>query len=63
MNRREKEMKYLTYLLVLVLAWHYAGSKAIAQRDDQSLAKTQVKVGMVTRSFADEKRKNWQGTA
>ena len=56
-------MKHLMLLLVITLAWYSAGSKAFAQTDNQSIAKTQFNVGMMTRSFVDEKRKNWQGTA
>lgn len=35
------------------------GGKVAAEADNQP----SIKVGMVTRSFVDEKRKNWQGTA
>ena len=56
-------MNHLKLLLVITFGWYSVGSKAIAQKDDQSFAKTQFKVGMVTRSFVDEKRKNWQRTA
>ena len=56
-------MKHVKLLLVITLAGHSAGIKAHAQRDNHASAKAQAKVGMVTRSFVDEKRKNWQGTA
>ena len=56
-------MKHVKLLLVITLAGHSAGIKATAQRDNHASAKAQAKVGMVTRSFVDEKRKNWQGTA
>ena len=55
--------KYLGLLLVIAVAWPYAGSDAIARRDDESSAQPSVKVGMVTRNFTDDKRMNWQGTA
>lgn len=55
-------MNYLRLLLVIVLAWHLSGSEAIAQRNDNLPSKPQAKVGMVTRNFTDENRKNWQGT-
>lgn len=47
-------------LLVIVLAWHFTGNQAIVQRNND--LPTQAKVGMITRNFKDEKRKNWQGT-
>lgn len=56
-------MNYLRSLFVIVLVWHHAGSEAIARRQDTTAAQPPVKVGMVTRNFTDEKRKNWQGTA
>ena len=56
-------MNYLRSLLVIVLVCHCAGSEAIAKRDDTPSAQPPVKVGMMTRNFTDEKRKNWQGTA
>jgi len=56
-------MSYKCLLLVILLASDYAGGKAFAQTDNQPLTKAQVKVGMVTRNFKDEARKNWQGTA
>lgn len=49
--------------MIIVLSWHCAGSKAAAKGGDKSSAKTESKVGMATRIFTDEKRKNWQGTA
>jgi predicted dienelactone hydrolase len=55
-------MTYLRLLLVIVLAWHFSGSKAIAHKHNPPTL-PQVKVGMVTRNFTDAKRKNWQGTA
>jgi len=45
-------MIHMRLLLIIILAWHFSSIDAIAQ----------VKVGMVTRSFTDESRKNWQGT-
>ena len=56
-------MIFLKSLLVIVFVWHSAGSGVIAERDEKFLAQPPVKVGMVTRNFTDEKRKNWQGTA
>jgi predicted dienelactone hydrolase len=50
-------------LLAIALACHISGIEALAQRSGNSLAQSQVKVGMVTRNFVDETRKNWQGTA
>lgn len=55
-------MKYVRLLLVIMLAWGYGGIKVIGQSDDRTSAKSRIKVGMVTRSFVDEKRKNWQST-
>lgn len=56
-------MYYLRLLLAATLGWHSSGSEAPAQRNVNSSAQTRVKVGMVTRDFVDEARKNWQGTA
>ena len=56
-------MKHLKLLLGITLAWYSMGSNNFAQRDNQSVAKRQFKVGMLTRSFVDAKRKNWEGTA
>jgi predicted dienelactone hydrolase len=56
-------MNRLSLLLVIVLACHLGGMAVIAQGDGKSSAQTQGKVGMVTRSFTDEKRQNWQRTA
>jgi predicted dienelactone hydrolase len=56
-------MNHLRLLLVIILAWHFPGSEAIAQREDNLPTLPQAKVGMVTRYFTDENRKNWQGTA
>src|SRR4051812_44338787 len=56
-------MNYFRLLLVMALAWYCSGSEAMAQRRDDLRAPTPSKVGMVTRNFTDEQRKNWQGTA
>ena len=56
-------MYYLRLLLAVVLAWHCLGSDALARISGNLSDPMQVKVGMVTRNFVDEKRKNWQGTA
>jgi predicted dienelactone hydrolase len=53
-------MIYLILPLLILLASQR--HEAIAQRDNQSSIQ-QFKVGMVTRSFEDNKRKNWRGTA
>src|ERR1041385_6373262 len=53
-------MTYSILALLILLAMQRP--EAIAQRDDQS-STHQFKVGMMTRSFEDDKRKNWQGTA
>lgn len=55
-------MNYLRSLFVILLVCHLSGS-AIAKRQNKSAAHPPLKVGMVTRNFMDEKRKNWQGTA
>jgi predicted dienelactone hydrolase len=57
---RVNEMTYSILALLILLAMQRP--EAIAQRDDQS-STHQFKVGMMTRSFEDDKRKNWQGTA
>ncbi len=49
-------MNYSRLLLIVALAWHFSASQAIAQE------KTQFRVGMVTRDYVDEARKNWQAT-
>jgi predicted dienelactone hydrolase len=46
-----------------VLPCHFAGTTATAQTHDKSSTLTPGRVGMITRSFTDEKRKNWQHTA
>jgi predicted dienelactone hydrolase len=56
-------MHYFIVLLAVALGWHFSASGAPAQRDGDSSVQTRVKVGMVTRYFVDETRKNWQGTA
>jgi predicted dienelactone hydrolase len=56
-------MNHLRLLLVITLAWHFSGSEAIAQRKYDLPMRLPIKVGMVTRTFTDQSRKNWQGTA
>lgn len=56
-------MHHLRLLLAVALAYHFSGTEALAQRSGNSSAQTRVKVGMVTRNFVDETRRNWQGTA
>ena len=56
-------MNRLRLLLVIILAWHFSVSAAIAQRNSSLPAQRQARVGMVTRNFTDENRENWQGTA
>lgn len=56
-----EEVNYLRLLLVIVLGWHFSGSEATAQKNDNP-RHPQARVGMVTRNFTDENRKNWQGT-
>lgn len=51
---------FRSWLLVIVLACFFSGSEAIAQKLSSP---TQARVGMVTRSFIDDDRRNWQGTA
>ena len=58
-----KAMKHLKLLLGITLIWYSVGSNDFAQRHKQSFTKREFKVGMLTRSFVDAKRKNWQGTA
>lgn len=55
-------MNHVRSLLILILAWNFAGSKAVA-RKHKLITPPQIKVGMVTRHFTDANRKNWQGTA
>jgi predicted dienelactone hydrolase len=57
-----KEMNYLRLLVVIVLAWYLSETGTMAQRSDNLPAQMLSKVGMMTRNFTDEKRKNWQGT-
>lgn len=56
-------MNHLGLLLVMICAWYFSASEAIAQRNSNLPALPQARVGMVTRNFTDENRKNWQGTA
>lgn len=49
-------------LLLVLLPWQFAGTTAAAQPRDKSATLTLSSVGMITRSFTDEKRKNWQHT-
>src|SRR5882762_1212090 len=56
-------MNHIRVLLVIILTAHFSGSEAIAQRNSNVPAPPQARVGMVTRNFTDENRKNWQGTA
>jgi predicted dienelactone hydrolase len=56
-------MNFLRILLVIILAWHFSVTAAIARRNIDSPLLPQTRVGMVTRNFTDEKRKNWQATA
>jgi len=58
-----KKMNHLRLLLVIIIAGHFSGGEAIAQRKHTSPTPLPGKVGMVTRNFIDENRKNWQGTA
>src|SRR5919206_5247231 len=59
----DKRMKYLRLLIILAYACHLSESRAFAQRDAGPPVAGQVKVGMVTRNFTDDHRKNWEGTA
>jgi predicted dienelactone hydrolase len=56
-------MRYLGLPLAVVLICHVSGSGALARQGDSLSARVPVRVGMVTRNFVDETRKNWQGTA
>jgi predicted dienelactone hydrolase len=56
-------MRYLRLFVILLLAWHLSEIGTFAQRNDNSQSQLQAKVGMVTRDFTDEDRKNWEGTA
>ena len=56
-------MSYLRLLIVLAFVYHLSGGAGFAQRTDNSSVPRQAKVGMVTRNFTDERRKNWEGTA
>jgi predicted dienelactone hydrolase len=56
-------MSCFRLLVILMLAWHLSEIGATAQRNDDERAQMQAKVGMVTRNFTDENRKNWEGTA
>jgi predicted dienelactone hydrolase len=55
-------MHYLRLLLAVVLALHFSGSDELARSYESPSDSIQFKVGMVTRNFVDETRKNWQGT-
>lgn len=50
-------------VIILASIHHLSGSGAFAQRDDTSPVPVRAKVGMVTRDFTDERRKNWEGAA
>jgi predicted dienelactone hydrolase len=56
-------MNHLGLLLVVVLASHFSGKETSAQKNDNLPVQPLSRVGMVTRNFTDDKRKNWQGTA
>ena len=56
-------MSCFRLLVILMLAWHVSEIGALARRNDNERAQMQAKVGMVTRNFTDENRKNWEGTA
>jgi predicted dienelactone hydrolase len=58
-----KNMSCFRLLVILMLAWHVSEIGALARRNDNERAQMQAKVGMVTRNFTDENRKNWEGTA
>ena len=58
-----RKASYLRLLLLVVLPWHFAGTTAPAQTRDKFSPSTPASVGMITRDFTDEKRKNWQRTA
>lgn len=49
-------MNYLRLLLVVALVGHFSAGRVAAQE------KAPFRVGMVTRSYEDEARKNWQAT-
>jgi predicted dienelactone hydrolase len=55
-------MKCFGLLVILTLAWQVAEIGAIGQSNDSERAQMQAKVGMVTRNFTDQHRKNWEGT-
>ena len=56
-------MSCFRLLVILVLSWHLSEIGAIAQRNDNERTQMQARVGMVTRNFTDENRRNWEGTA
>jgi hypothetical protein len=55
-------MKCFGLLVILTLAWQVAEIGATGQSNDSERAQMQAKVGMVTRNFTDQHRKNWEGT-
>lgn len=56
-------MCHLRLFVAFALFLYFSGSEAIAGSGvDNFSSPKQFKVGMVTRNFMDEKRKNWQGT-
>jgi len=55
-------MRHFRLLFAFSLFLYFSGSEVIARSIDNFSSQTQVKVGMVTRNFVDEKRKNWQRT-
>jgi predicted dienelactone hydrolase len=55
-------MNHSTWLLIIVLTWHNSGTGAFAQGNKKGYERPTTTVGMVTRDFVDEKRRNWQRT-
>ncbi|MCX5812499.1 MAG: hypothetical protein NT178_08135 [Proteobacteria bacterium] len=53
---------WISILLAVVFLIHFPGSDASAQGNNKTLGKAPAVVGMATRDFVDESRKNWQGT-
>jgi predicted dienelactone hydrolase len=60
---RPGKVSHVRLLLLPMLLWHVAGTTPTAQTLGKASSLTPGIVGMITRSFTDEKRQNWQRTA
>ena len=53
---------WISVVLAVVLSGHFLGGNSLAQGNNKNIGESSAVVGMVTRDFVDESRKNWQGT-